>query len=82
MLEIFKTQEQQKQFVDTYQDPFKSDKIECVSFWVRKNAFCEGMSVYAHIDFVNGNTKGEHKIIAADFQTLVRQVDEFIKSLK
>jgi hypothetical protein len=82
MIKLFKSSEESKSFIDTYSDPFKSDKIESITMNISKEIFKPyAVQFYAHISFKNGNTNGSHKITADDFPSLVQKVETFIKSL-
>jgi hypothetical protein len=58
-----------------HSDPFKNECIQLVTFWIRKD------SMHSSIDFVSGNTKGEHRIEDTDFNSLVLKTKAFIDSL-
>lgn len=68
--------------ISIIKDPFKSDKIYSISF----NLFNYG-DVYwsARVEFRNGNTSGEQRFKvdgAENFSIIVKQVEDFLSSLK
>lgn len=82
-MELFNQKTQEKeQFLSTYKDPFKSDKVESIIFHIGKSMFSPyEINMSATIKFKNGDTSGAHNIKADDFPTLVKKVDEFVHSL-
>jgi len=82
MITLFNSEEEKKNFLASYNNPFKSENISCVSFWIRKNRFRPDMIEHeADIDFENGNTKGSHTIISHDLPSLIEKTELFINSL-
>ena len=82
MIELFKSSEESKAFIDTYSDPFKSDKIESITMNISKGIFKpHDIEFYANIKFKSGSTSGSHRIDADNFPSLVQKVEIFIKSL-
>ena len=43
MFKIFKSKEQKKEFISTYQNPFQSDKIQKVEFVIEKSFWTNGL---------------------------------------
>ena len=81
MLELFaKSDEEKKEFLTNFKDPFKSQNIEEIWLIYRKPLFSDDFIWEATIHFRSGDTKGEHKIKNSHFPTLIKQVEEFIKS--
>jgi len=81
-MELFKSKQEQESFVSDYKNPFMSDKCERIFMHIRKDIFSEGEIIYeAVVKFKNGNTSGEQQIDASDFPSLVKKVEQFIKSL-
>lgn len=63
-------------------DPFRVDAIERIWFGISKSWLDKSvMNFTATVEFRNGNTKGEQKFNAPDFETLVRKVKDFTESL-
>lgn len=82
MIELFKSKEQEKEFISEYANPFRSDKVSVISMFIRNDSFNPGVITYrANIDFTNGNSKGQQTIQADNFPDLVKKVELFIKSL-
>jgi hypothetical protein len=82
MMNLFKSKEEEKSFVSTYQNPFKSDKCKKITFEIENSWWTNGMTRFqARINFANGDTDGTHKIEAGDFSSLVQKVEQFIKGL-
>jgi hypothetical protein len=85
LMRLFKSDEQQDQFVSTLVDPFKKDSIEDISLWIRRGFLSHTknqMFYTATVRFQRGPTKGEHAIEAPDFVSLVKSVESFVKSLE
>jgi hypothetical protein len=82
MLEIFKSKEQKKEFVSTYQNPFQSDKIKKIEFTIEKSFFTNNQTKYKScINFDTGATTGYHRMEANSFPEIVEQTEAFIRSL-
>lgn len=82
MLDIFKNKEQKKEFVSTYQNPFKSDKVKKIWFIIENSYWTDHKTSYSsNIDFATGSTTGCHKIKADSFTELVAKTEAFIESL-
>lgn len=62
-------------------DPFKSSKVESIACYVTKGMFDKKFSCWGKVEFVNGGTEATQKFKAETFGELVRQIDDFIKSL-
>ena len=61
--------------LDLFKDPFENEFVDRISFLMTDR----GLS--ATVVFVNGNTKGEQRIEADDFNTLVLKTQDFINTL-
>lgn len=75
------------QAISILKDPFSASRVTEVNIFMRKSNWGEGERVRwsGSIDFQNGNTKGsqDFEVMGADgLPTIVKQMDEFIKSLK
>ncbi len=84
MIDIFKNKEQKEEFISTYQDPFRSDKVESIIFKIEKSMWSSDNGKINHrslIRFKSGNTSGDHKIEADNFPELVEKTESFIRSL-
>jgi|LakMenEpi03Aug12_release.lakeMendotaPanAssembly.Ray.scaffolds.fasta_scaffold962431_3 hypothetical protein len=82
MLNIFNNSEEEKKFISSYSNPFKSDKVDKIEFTIGRKLFTENEIEYtASIRFKNGNSTGYQKIESSDFVSLVRETESFIKSL-
>ena len=84
MIELFKDNDQKKQFVSTHADPFKSDKIEEIVFTIEKSGWGHNkgqISYKSRISFKNGDTSGWHRIESDDFVSLIQLTETFIKNL-
>lgn len=82
MLEIFKSKEQKKEFVSTYQNPFQSDKIKKIEFTIEKSFWTNNQTKYMScINFDTGATTGHHRMEANSFPEIVEQTEAFIRSL-
>jgi hypothetical protein len=82
LMRLFKSDEQQDQFVSTLVDPFNKKSIERIFLVVNRTWDKMSIQYYATVYFENGPTKGEHKIEAPDFSSLVKSVESFVKSLE
>lgn len=78
---LFKNEKEEK-FLSTYSNPFNSDKLECVTLRINKSIWSKKVEYTARIDFKSGDTSGDHKIKANDFHELIKNTEQFIKSLK
>lgn len=82
MLEIFKSKEQKKEFVSTYQNPFQSDKIKKIEFTIEKLFWDNNQTKYKScIKFDTGATTGYHRMEANSFPEIIEQTEAFIMSL-
>ena len=64
-------------------DPFSKNCVEHIFIHVRRGMFNrDEISYDAKVEFENGNTKGEQKIVAANMDELLVRTKEFIESLK
>lgn len=82
MLNIFDNSEEEKKFISSYSNPFKSDKVDSIDFTIDKNMFDKNKIQYkARIRFINGNSTGYQNIESTDFVSLVKETELFIKSL-
>lgn len=82
MLEIFKSKEQKKEFVSTYQNPFKSDKIKKIEFTIEKSFWTNDTTKYRScVSFDTGATNGYHRLEANSFPEIVEITEAFINSL-
>ena len=81
-MNLFKSDEQKSSFINTYKNPFQSDKVTLITFDIRNDYWTNYKTKYrADIKFVNGKTEGKHSVEEKDFPTLVNSVEQFIKSL-
>ena len=83
-LELLGSQNEQKQYLSEFKDPFKSDKIEKIWISIRRGFFSDSrdkIEYSASIEFKNGNTEGKQNVEADNFPTLIYKIQEFIKSL-
>lgn len=72
----------EKKFISEFQHPFKSDKVTCINFEIRKDFWSNNVQVFkSRIEFNSGKTSGMHRIDAENFIELVKKTEEFIKSL-
>lgn len=78
MIDLWKSKDKK---VSEYKNPFSSDKVDAINFFINKGIFDGKISYKSYIKFKNGNSSGEQKIEASDFNELVKKTDEFIKSL-
>lgn len=81
ILKLFKSDADENQYMSTLVDPFKKKSIETIAMCIRKD-WQGNVQYQATIYFENGPTKGEHKINGLDFNSLVKQVDVFVKNLE
>ena len=70
--------------LSNFSDPFGKDCVETVRFFINKQPsfFKQNKRGSATVSFKKGSTSGEQEFFSDDFQDLVKQVDDFIKSLK
>lgn len=81
VLRLFKSESENDQYVSALVDPFKKESLESIYLRIDKN--WNGVPQFnARICFSNGPTNGEHKITSPDFNSLVKSVELFIKSLE
>jgi len=80
-MELFKNSTEKEQFISKYKDPFKSDNVEQIIMRIGAGLFGGKVKYRATIEFKNGNTTGEQKLQCNDFPSLVKEVEQFIKSL-
>jgi hypothetical protein len=66
---------------DVFSDPFSMNCVDNIWFSIRKRRNTQKFCTSASIEFINNNTKGEQRFEAEDFQTVVLQVENFIKQL-
>ena len=69
-----------KSLID-FKDPFIKEKCEVIEFRIENYKWNKSTVFKSTIYFSNGNTRGNHNIIANDFNQLVKLTEEFIKSL-
>lgn len=82
MLELYKNEEEKKTILSTYSNPFKSDKVTCITYTIQNDWWSNHKTVYkARVQFESGDTKGDHNIKADDFPSLLKSTEDFIKSL-
>lgn len=82
MISLFKNKEEEKEFIDTFKNPFQSNNVTKIEFEIENNFWSNyKLRFAANIDFSSGDTRGSHKITAEDFPSLVRKTEEFIKNL-
>jgi hypothetical protein len=81
MIELFKSKEQEKEFISEYANPFRSDKVSMIAMFIMSNSYNSNITYKANVHFENGNSKGEQTITADSFPDLVKKVELFIKSL-
>lgn len=81
ILKLFKSDADENQYMSTLVDPFKKNAVTWITMNIYKDYY--GNVVYkSKIDFENGPTKGNHEIVAGDFNSLVKSVEGFLKSLE
>jgi hypothetical protein len=76
--ELIKATNSSKEPLSLYSDPFTQDNIESVIFFINKTYT---LPVHAQITFKVNNTEGKHTIKGTNFGLIVKQTEEFIKSL-
>jgi hypothetical protein len=82
MLNLINNQDEQQQFLASHNNPFKTDKIDIITFNIRRRHFSPSEIVHeASVYFKNGTTSVSHDIEADDFPSLVQKVQAFINSL-
>ncbi len=82
MLKIFKNKKQKEQFVTSYENPFKLDKIKKIEFVIEKSFWTNDKIRYkSMIMFDTGNTTAYQNMEAASFIENVEQTEKFIQSL-
>lgn len=62
-------------------NPFNESCVKNIFFHVRKSQLTNEFQSTASVEFQNGNTGGEQKFKAETFADLVKQVEDFIKTL-
>jgi len=77
---LFKS-EKEKEELSELKNPFEKECISSVWFSISRKWDKTGWDMYAKIGFQNGETKGEQKLEAADFGTLVKRVQSFLEQL-
>lgn len=83
LLSLFRTDEEKKSFVTTFNDPFKAENVTSITMTIEKSYWTNNVTKYkACVYFKSGKTSGNHDLEADDFSSLVKLVEEFIKSLK
>lgn len=81
-MQLFKSKEQKKNFVSTYENPFKSDKVKKIEFTIENSFWTNGVTRYKScIQFESTSTTGYHRMEANSFPELVEQTEAFIQSL-
>lgn len=82
MLDIFKSKDQKKEFISSYQNPFQSDKIKRIEFTIEKSFWTNNKTLYRScVSFDTGATTGNPRIEAESFTELVEVTEAFIGSL-
>ena len=76
-------EEESKKAIDTFKDPFTKDNVDRINITLTnsKSFFREGFKNSAEIHFENGNTSGRHEVYSDSFPDLMKQVEDFVKSL-
>jgi hypothetical protein len=86
MLSFFKEENGQKeQNLTEFNDPFNSNCCESINLWIRKPIFSfseQKIEYKAMIEFKSGNTSGRQTIESEDFSSLLKKVEDFVKSLE
>lgn len=67
--------------LSSLKDPFKQDLIEKIWIHIGKT-FMGEVSIFANVEFKNGDTEGKHKIQAESFPVLCQKIQDFIDSLE
>ena len=79
---MLKTFGSKENFVNTFQDPFKSNKIRKVEFIVEQDIWNKGAITYTStIYFKSNDTSGYHTVKAGSFIELVQATETFIDNL-
>ena len=74
--------EETKNFVSTYKNPFNQDKIKRIVISINvKTNFLYDNPFEATVYFNNGDTNGNHDIKADSLPDLLTMIEIFIKSL-
>lgn len=82
MLNLFKKKGQKEEFINTYSNPFCSDKVKKIEFTIEKSYWTNGEIKYKScVSFDSGSTTGYHRIEAASFPEIVEKTEAFIHSL-
>jgi len=81
MFDLEYAEEMEHDALSSMKNPFLSDKIESIRFYIYPRSRYNPEEWSATIEFKNGNTSGEHKFTGKDFSVLVKEVQNFIKAL-
>ena len=82
MLDLFENEEQKKDFITTYENPFQSDKIRKIEFTIEKSFWTNHKIAFKScISFDTGATTGYHRMEANSFPEIVKQTEAFVKSI-
>lgn len=79
-LQLLGTDDEQKSVVSMLNNPFQKDGIETVWLWARKG-HDGSISWQGWVNFKVGSTEGKHTVEGPDFASVVKQLDELIKTL-
>ena len=82
MIQIANEQNESTQDLCGFRNPFNSNSLHHISIHLGKGIFIDTVRFDATVYFENGETKGEHKIIADDFQSLMKKLEQFTNSFK
>lgn len=82
MLDLFRNKEQKKEFLSTYENPFKSDKVKKIEFTIENSFWTNGKTAFKSCTrFDSGSTTGHHRLEADSFPEIVEKTESFIRSL-
>ncbi len=81
MVQLFADNEQKKDFVSTYQNPFQSDKVKQIDFTIENSIWTKQIEFKSRVRFETGTTTGYHRMQASSFPEIVEQTEAFIRSL-
>lgn len=82
VIELFSSEKGKNDFVNTFKNPFKLDKVDKIEFEISKGMFDKNIILFtAYVRFVDGKTRGSHNIEADSFPELVAKVEAFIKTV-